>query len=108
MTISYDVKLPERNSFRGGAKSEEVTAIEDFLQGTKKNMCFTYDDDKEAKRRQGSIASWRRKAPEGDLVDVFRNGSRLFVVRLSPKEVKERRAAKAAAMTGKAVVEMRK
>lgn len=96
MQISYDVKLPERNSFRGGKKSEEVAAVEAFLQGTQKNMCFTYDDDTEAKRRLATLSGWRRKYPEGDLVDIFRNGSRIYIVRLNPKEVKERRAARKA------------
>lgn len=108
MVISYNVKLPERNNFRGGAKSDEVKAIEAFIQGTEKNMCFTYDDEAEAKRKAGSVREWRRRCPDGDLIDSFRNGTRLFIVRLSPKEVKERRAAKAAEATGKAVVEMRK
>ena len=108
MIISYNVKLPERNSFRGGAKSEEVKAIEAFIQGTEKNMCFTYDEANEAKRRQASVREWRRRCPDGDLIDSFRSGSRLFIVRLSPKEVKDRRAARAAAKTGKAVVDMKK
>lgn len=92
MQITYDVKLPERNSFRGGQKSEEVTAIEAFLQGSNKNMCFTYDDEDIAKRKLSSISGWRKRSPQGELVDHFRNGSRIFIVRLSPKEIKERKA----------------
>lgn len=94
MQISYDVTLPERSSFRGGQKSEEVAAIEAFIQGTQKNMCFTYDEDAEAKRKMSTVSSWRRKNPQSDLVDIYRNGSRLYIIRLSPKEVKERRAQK--------------
>ena len=49
MKISYDLAaLPERR--RGLKESEEVTAIKAFLAGTQKNMCFEYDDEKEAKR----------------------------------------------------------
>lgn len=94
MKITYDVILPERNSFNGGKKSEEVQAIESFLQGTQKNMCFTYEDEESAKRKLNSISAWRKRAPQGDLVDHFRNGSRIFIIRLSPKEVKERKAAR--------------
>ena len=91
MQITYDVKLPERRSYSGGRKSEEVKAVEAFLQGTAKNMCFTYDNDADAKRRLGALSSWRRKSPNSELVDIFRNGTRLYIVRLSPKEIKERR-----------------
>lgn len=85
------MKLPERRSYRGGQKSEEVAAIETFLQGTAKNMCFTYDNDADAKRRLGTLGGWRRKSPDSNLIDIFRNGTRIYVVRLSPKEVKARR-----------------
>ena len=94
MKITYDVILPERSSFNGGKKSEEVLAIEAFLQGTQKNMCFTYEDEDTAKRKLASVSGWRKRVPQGDLVDHFRNGSRIFIVRLSPKEVKERKAAR--------------
>ena len=44
MEIKYDVQLPERKSFRGAAKSDEILAIETFLKMKgKKNMCFEYD-----------------------------------------------------------------
>lgn len=94
MQISYDVKLPERNSFLSGQKSEEVMTVEAFIQGTQKNMCFTYDEDVEAKRGLVTLFGWRRKHPDGDLVDIFRNGSRVYVVRLSQREVKARRSAR--------------
>lgn len=94
MIITYDVTIPPRNAFNGGMKSEEVLAIEAFLEGTQKNMCFTYDDDAEAKRKLSTISGWRKRYPQSDLIDSFRSGSRIFIVRLSPKEVRERRAAR--------------
>lgn len=91
MKFSYDVKLPERKSFRGGAKSEESRAIDAFLEGTSKNMQIEYDTDKEAKRRLSTLQSSRRTSESGDLYDLYRNGKSLYIVRLSPAEVKVRR-----------------
>lgn len=43
MEIKYNVQAPPKKAFNGGAKSEEVKAIEDFLtSGNAKNMCFEY------------------------------------------------------------------
>ena len=36
MNISYNVKLPERKSFRGAQQSDEIIAINGFLTGTMK------------------------------------------------------------------------
>ena len=42
MEIKYNVQAPPKKAFNGGAKSEEVKAIEDFLtSGNAKNK--TYD-----------------------------------------------------------------
>ena len=50
MEIKYIVQAPPKKAFNGGAKSEEVKAIEDFLtSGNAKNMCFEYGTEKEAK-----------------------------------------------------------
>lgn len=94
MKIKYDVTLPERHTFKGGQKSEEVAAIEAFLKGTKKNMAFEYDAPEEAKRRLGAIQAFRRKSPLGDLFDIHRSAAGLYVVRLDPKTVKARKEAR--------------
>lgn len=48
MEIKYNVQAPPKKAFNGGAKSEEVKAIEDFLtSGNAKNMCFEYGTEKE-------------------------------------------------------------
>lgn len=52
MEIKYNVQAPPKKAFNGGAKSEEVKAIEDFLtSGNAKNMCFEYGTEKEAKTK---------------------------------------------------------
>ena len=79
MKISYDVKLPERKTFRGGQRSEDLVAIESFLKGTKKNMAIEYDTPEEAKRRLGAIQAFRRKDPLGDLFEIYRSLSLIHI-----------------------------
>lgn len=94
MKISYNVTLPERKTFRGGQRSEDLVAIESFLKGTQKNMAIEYDTPEEAKRRLGAIQAFRRKDPLGDLFDIYRNGAGLYIVRLDPKTVKAKKEAR--------------
>lgn len=81
MKISYNVELPERKRFRGGAKCEEVIALEKFIGETTPNMCFEYEQEEEAKRKLGSLQAYRRKWKHQKLYEVYRNGNRVFVVR---------------------------
>lgn len=58
MEIKYNVQAPPKKAFNGGAKSEEVKAIEDFLtSGNAKNMCFEYGTEKEAKTKRSTVSS---------------------------------------------------
>jgi len=92
MQITYDVKLPDKKGFTG--KGEEIRAVETFIQGTQKTMCFTYDDEKTAKAKLATLRSWYKRNTElASLIEYFRDGSRIYFARLSPKEVKERKAA---------------
>ena len=62
MEIKYNVQAPPKKAFNGGAKSEEVKAIEDFLtSGNAKNMCFEYGNEKEAKTKLSTVSSHKRK-----------------------------------------------
>lgn len=83
MNIKYNVKLPERKIFKGAAKSDEVIALESFLVGNMKNMCFEYDDAAEAKKRLGSVQSYRRSKGHKELYDVYRNENCVYIVRLA-------------------------
>ena len=86
MKISYNVELSERKTFRGRIKSDEVIALEKFIGDTTPNMCFEYEQEDEAKRKLGSIQAYRHKWKHQKLYDVYRNGTRIFVVRVvSPK-----------------------
>lgn len=93
MQITYDVILPERRT-SCLPRSEESIAIEAFLHGTQKNMCFSYNDNESAKRKYKSIQSMKRSKVNGPLFDVFRVDERIYIVRNSPQRVKELREAR--------------
>lgn len=81
--IKYDVKLPEKKSFRGAVKSDEILAIETFLKMKgKKNMCFEYEAEDEAKKRLSSIQSYRRRENQKEVYDVYRAEKCVYIVRL--------------------------
>lgn len=88
--IKYDVKLPEKKSFRGAVKSDEILAIETFLKMKgKKNMCFEYEAEDEAKKRLSSIQSYRRRENQKEVYDVYRAEKCVYIVRLEvPKAQK--------------------
>ena len=84
MEIKFNVQAPPKKSFQGGAKSEEVKAIEDFpTSGNAKNMCFQYDILKEAKSRMSTISSHRRKynAAHAKGYDAYRVEAAIYIVR---------------------------
>lgn len=82
MNIKYNVDLPERKAFKGAVKSDEVLAIESFMVGKMRNMCFEYEDEKEAKRRLASVQAYRRTKNLKELYDVYRSGICVYIVRL--------------------------
>lgn len=83
MNIKYNVELPERKAFRGAVKSDEIIAIESFLIGKMKNMCFEYEAAEEAKKKLASIQSYRRKQNHKEVYDVYRAERCIYVVRLA-------------------------
>ena len=84
MKISYDLAaLPERR--RGLKESEEVTAIKAFLAGTQKNMCFEYDDEKEAKRRYDTVRNFRLQHKLQEVFDLYRNDKCICILRIKKK-----------------------
>lgn len=88
MQIKYNVKnLPEkRNSFRGAQKSDEILALESFITGNMKNMCFEYDTEEEAKKKNQSVGSYKRSHKHQSIYDSYRVGNCVYVVRLEDKK----------------------
>lgn len=81
MNISYNVKVPPRK--RPGAKSDEVTALESFLASTEKtkNMCFEYEELKEAKSKITSLRAYGRKNNLLERIDIFRIENRIYIIK---------------------------
>ncbi|MDO4307230.1 MAG: hypothetical protein Q4C77_10365 [Eubacteriales bacterium] len=84
MNISYNVKIPEK--VRLGAprkKSDEVIAVESFLESKMKNMCFDYEEEgiNIAKSRTKTLQYYRRKHELQEKIDVFRIDNKVYVTR---------------------------
>ena len=80
MKVSYNVELPTR--YPRYTKSDETIAIEGFLVGKMKNMCFEYETVEEARKRAACIAVARRKKNHTQIYDMYRNDNRIYIVRL--------------------------
>lgn len=80
MKMTYNVELPERKYF-SNAKSDEVIAIEGFVVSEMKNMCFEYDTEEEAKKKLENVQVYKRTHELSNLLDCFRNGKCVYVVR---------------------------
>lgn len=76
-----NVNLPPRKKFTGWQKSDEVIAIEGFLAGKMKNMCFTYETAAEAKSKLSTVRSYQKRMNHNNVYDVYRNENCLYVVR---------------------------
>ena len=88
MKIQYNVQPPPKKAPFGGAKCEEVQAIEDFLtSGNAKNMAFEYEDAKAAKRKTSTISSHLKRCKEQGkpLYDFYRVGNTIYIVRVVTK-----------------------
>lgn len=87
VNIKYNVPLPERKCFRGGRQSDEVLAIEAFLRmKEKKNMCFEYEAEDEAKKRLSCIQAYRRKKGQKDAYDAYRAEKSVYIIRTDARE----------------------
>lgn len=83
MKISYNTDLPERRSWKGSAKSDDMIALEGFLKARKhKNMCIGYDTLEEAKKRCSAIQAYRRTHKLQEKIDVYRVESNVYVVKI--------------------------
>lgn len=84
MKITYDLEhLPERrNHVR---ESEEVAAIKVFLAGQQKNMCFEYEDEKQAKRRYDTVRHFRLQYNLREVFDLYRKDNCIYILRIKKK-----------------------
>ena len=91
MNIKYNVKLPEQKSNYNRKKSDETLAIESFLAGSMKNMCFEYESEEEAKKKYATVRSNYRRGHHEKYYELFREGNCIYMVRLEAAKRKERK-----------------
>ena len=93
MKITYDLEvLPEHHRHNAGKKSEETLAVIAFLAGKQKNMKIEYDDPKECKRRYDTLRNYRRSAKLQEVIDLFRDGNSIYVIRIKKPGAKGKAA----------------
>ena len=80
--LRYNVKLPPKNNFKHGQKSDERIAIEGFMQSKHKNMCFEYETNAEAKKKLSTINASRRQKGETEIYEAYRVDKCVYIVRL--------------------------
>lgn len=84
--LRYNVKLPPKNNFKHGQKSDERVAIEGFMQSKHKNMCFEYETNAEAKKKLSTINASRRKKGETEIYEAYRVDKCVYIVRLGQEK----------------------
>lgn len=83
MNISYNIKVPERSRRIVGQKSDEVQALESFLETKKlRNMQIAYETADEAKKKLPSLQSYRRTKGLKEILEIFRVDTSIYVVRI--------------------------
>ena len=99
MKISYDLTaLPERRCAM--TESEEVTAIKAFLAGKQTNICFEYEDEKQAKRRYDAVRNFRLHNNLKEVFDLYRHEKCIYVLRIKKTGTPGPREKKGAASDG--------
>ncbi len=83
MNISYNVKIPEKNTRR---KSDEVKALEAFLgMGDVRNMCFECADVDEGKKVAGKLRRYQKSDKHQGVYEIFRVKQSVYVVKAEVK-----------------------
>ncbi len=92
--LRCNVKLPPKNNFKHGQKSDERIAIEGFMQSKHKNMCFEYETNAEAKKKLSTINASRRQKGETEIYEAYRVDKCVYIVRKEKEKRKAERAVK--------------
>lgn len=86
MNISYNVFLPEKPA-RRGQQSAETLAIASFITTKdKKNMCFEYETEEEARKKLANIGAYKRKRNHANIYETYRINNRIYVVKKEKKQ----------------------
>ena len=81
MKTSYDLEyLPERRK-NGSREAQEITEIKGFLACRRQNMCFEYDDDRQARNRLKVIQRFRSGNNLQSVFECYRVDKCVYIVR---------------------------
>lgn len=79
MKISYNVEIPDRRG-AGAKKSDEINALETFLESEMKNMCIQYDTTADASKKATMFRSYK-KNHNHKTYEVIKNGKCVYIAK---------------------------
>jgi hypothetical protein len=83
MTVDYNVELPQERMIYGRyMKSEEALLIDKFLTSGDENMCFTYEDEEDAKKRMRCINSYRYRQGHSKRYILIRVREKIYIAKV--------------------------
>ena len=87
MKITYNADASVIRPAHVAKKSEEILAIEEFMNSEHENICFEYEDQEEARKKRNNIATHARKA--GLDVKALLRDNKVIVIRNEKKSTDE-------------------
>lgn len=87
MKITYNADASVIRPAHVAKKSEEILAIEEFVNSANDNICFEYDDPEEARKKRNNIATHARKL--GLHVKALLRDNKVIVIRGEKKNTDE-------------------
>lgn len=89
MRTSYDLEyLPKRGPKNGSKEAPEITNIKGFLACGRRNMCFEYDNEQQARNRLKVVQRFRGGNNLQGVFECYRVEKCVYVLRIK-KEAKK-------------------
>jgi hypothetical protein len=79
MKISYNADASVIRPTHVAKKSEEILAIEEFINSDHENICFEYENAEEARKKRNNIATHARR--DGLSVKALLRDNKVVVIR---------------------------
>lgn len=83
MKISYNADASVIRPVHAPKKSDEIIAIEEFVNSENQNICFEYDDEDAARKKRNNIATHARR--DGLNIKALLRGNKVIVIRNEKK-----------------------
>lgn len=79
MKVSFDVEKIE--DICSHVRSKEIKSVIAFIDSNHKNMCFEYETIKEAESKRSSIYHFIKRRNLECHIDLFKRGSKIYIVK---------------------------